>query len=113
MVETGDGLGLGLKALGLLRRRQGTGLQHLQGDDALQAFLAGAVDDAHAPPSDLVEQLVIAEHGAGGQRRRGRRDGSQRSGQALDVVLIGEESGQLARQLGMTVQQGLPRGGLA
>ena len=45
----------------------------LQGDLAIDAWVAGAVHDSHGPPPDLVEELVAAEPGRHGITRRRRR----------------------------------------
>src|SRR5262249_48079860 len=44
----------------------------LESDDAIEAELAGAVDDAHAAAGDFLEQLIIAEMATLARRRRGR-----------------------------------------
>ena len=54
-------------------RGERAGLDHLQGDEAVEAPLAGLVDDAHPAPRDLLQQLevaeVLAEAGPSGRRR--------------------------------------------
>ena len=50
-MEAGDIVGIGETA------RQ----DHLQGDDAVERRLPGAIDDPHAAAGDLAEQLVFAE----------------------------------------------------
>ena len=44
---------------------------HLQGDQAVQAALPGLVDDAHAAPAELAEDLVAGQFR---QRDYGRRN---------------------------------------
>ena len=61
MLEARGGDGLGAKALEHRRSGKLAKQQHLDGDDAVEADLAGAVDDAHAAAGDLVEQFVVAE----------------------------------------------------
>ena len=57
------------------------GLDHLQRDGAVEADLAGLVDDAHAAAAELLADLVVAEVAHGGaadqaisRGRRGRHD---------------------------------------
>jgi len=109
VVEVGGGLGLGAEALQVGRGRPRAGQQHLEGDDATQAFLPRLVDDAHAAARDLVEHLVIAE--VAELARPGRQQVAQRGGEAVEVVLVGEEGGQVVGQLGVFVEQFFPAGG--
>ncbi len=73
VIEPGGGLGLQVKPpdvhlVGELARQD-----HLERHRAIQADLAGAVDDAHAAAGDLGEQLVVAEVADLARRlRRGR-----------------------------------------
>ncbi len=66
------------------------GLDDLQGDEAVEAPLAGLEDDAHAAPRDLLQQFEVVEIGAKAERSdRGRpitgRVGERRP-QRLDAV---------------------------
>ena len=61
VVEVGRRLGLQEEPFPLDRRGERAGKDHLQGHVAMGAPLAGPVDDPHAPPGDLLEQIIIAE----------------------------------------------------
>src|SRR5262249_31686930 len=52
---------LGVEAADVVGRRQLPREDHLQGDDAVEAPLAGLSNDPHAPPGDLLQQLVIPQ----------------------------------------------------
>jgi hypothetical protein len=65
VLEVGDGLGFALEALaefGALGQMRG---QRLDGDDTVEARVAGLVDFAHASCADLCEDFVGAEMSAG------------------------------------------------
>jgi hypothetical protein len=126
VVEVGGGFRLGVEALHVTRRRQLLGEDHLEGDDPVEALLSCLVDDAHAAAGDLLQQLVIAEvpdprprrrRGFGGQRRRFSRRGPGRFGHPLgqpcQLILVGEEGGQLTGELWVLPQQGVAVGRLA
>jgi hypothetical protein len=51
-------LGLELESLPLGLGRELAGQDHLQGDKAVEAAVAGLVDHAHAPPAHLPQQFV-------------------------------------------------------
>ena len=59
--QSGGGLGFGLKAADQLGRSEVAGQDHLDGHRAVEPFLPGLVDDAHAAAADLADQLVRAE----------------------------------------------------
>ena len=61
VIEQGDGLGLVLEPAQLVVAGEQPGLDHLQGDGAVEADLAGLVDDAHAAAAQLPADLVVAE----------------------------------------------------
>ena len=61
MVEVGGSLGLDQEAADLFLRCQLAGEDHLQGDDAAEATLLSLEDHSHAAPSDLFDQVVVAE----------------------------------------------------
>ena len=128
VVEDRHGLGLDLESAAVVVGGMGAGQEHLEGDGPVQADLARLVDDANPAVGDLANQLVIAEvgdpasqQGAGivlAQNRRrpvgilsipavgevGRsRQGTERLGQAVEAVLVGEEIGDLGGQVGMEV----------
>jgi hypothetical protein len=67
--QPGRHLRLGLKPR-LLVGVDRAGPDHLQRDDAVERHLAGLVDDAHAAPPQLAQDLV-PRHGL--RRRRGQR----------------------------------------
>jgi hypothetical protein len=45
-------------------------VQHFQGDDAVEADVAGAIDLAHAAGAEGLENLVGTESASGGKRGR-------------------------------------------
>ncbi len=59
--------GLGPEARQLVRLGLTAGADHLEGDDAVELHLPGLVDDAHAAPPQLPQDLIV-------------RDGRQRGG---------------------------------
>jgi len=61
MIQASGGLGFGVKASHLRIAGQQSGANHLHGDDAVEADLAGAIDDAHAAGSKFLQQFVVAE----------------------------------------------------
>jgi hypothetical protein len=95
-----DGLGLVLEPAELGIVGQDTGLDHLEGDGAVEAELAGPVDDAHAAFAQGTPQLVVAEvadAGAAGQL-------------GAVAVAVGRRQGQLGgpvhrRELGRRARQ--------
>jgi hypothetical protein len=77
VVELGDRLGLVPEPAQFCRAGQRTGLDQLEGHQAIELVLAGPVDDAHAASSDLLEQLVLAEE-SGRPAHRPRRRAARR-----------------------------------
>jgi hypothetical protein len=71
------------KALHFRRRGELPAEDHLQCDKAIEAFLPGSVDDAHAASGNLFEDLVIAE------RKQGRWWQARESGLAGGLMVIG------------------------
>ena len=65
------------RAEGQLRRQQ------LDGDLTLQPAVAGAIDDAHAAPSDLAVELVVGAERALDDERAARHPRQWRAGRAL------------------------------
>ena len=61
MLQRGRGDRLGAEPLHRFRRRVRPEQQQLEGDDPIEALLAGLVDHAHAAVPDLLQQLVVAE----------------------------------------------------
>jgi hypothetical protein len=61
MVEGRGGLRFAAETVQLGARRHACAEEHLQRYDAIQAPLAGAIDDAHTAAGDFTEQFVIAE----------------------------------------------------
>ncbi len=61
MIEPSDRLGLVLKPADFIGTGEPGGLDHLQGHRAIQAELAGLVDDPHAAFAQDSLQLVVAE----------------------------------------------------
>ena len=61
VVEQRHRLGLVLEPPQLVVAGQDAGADHLEGDGAVEADLAGAVDDAHAAAAELGVDLVVAE----------------------------------------------------
>ena len=68
MLQMGDRLGFGPEPLHHLGLGQLPGGEHqLDGDDAVQAFLVGLIDNAHAAARDDFQQLVVAKHTCPGE----------------------------------------------
>ena len=68
MAQCGNCIGLALAPPLQLRIRRDMLGQHLDGDGAIQASVAGFVDLAHAPCAEGGFDLIGAESGAGFQR---------------------------------------------
>jgi hypothetical protein len=81
VLKPGDCLSLGAEALQLGRGGVGAGQNHLEGDGAVEAELAGPIDHAHAAPAELVHNFVAR----GGRPRllESRRHRTGRPGAAL------------------------------
>jgi hypothetical protein len=69
MLKTRLGFGLDAEPRQGFRPGMVAGQDHLEGDDAVEADLAGLVHNAHAAPAQLAEDL-IARHGRQLRRRR-------------------------------------------
>jgi len=88
--ELGGGLGLGAQAGALAGVGVVAGQDHLDRDDPARVDLAGLVDDPHAAPADLLQDVIAADAPAGARRGRLPRRGRLRQGlhlgrqQALD-----------------------------
>ncbi len=69
MLQSGHGLRLGPEARQFVAAGMSAGEDHLEGDDAPQARLPSAVDDAHASPTQLIQQLITghARHAGPGK----------------------------------------------
>ena len=63
MLKPGDDLGLGHDPFDRVRPRVVASQDHLQGDHAVQPALARLVDDAHASPAKLAQDLVSGHFG--------------------------------------------------
>ena len=61
MLEDGGGGGLRTKTLHELLARQRSRQNHLHRHDASEIPLPGLVNDSHAAPRNLVQEIVIAE----------------------------------------------------
>ena len=61
MLQFGGGFGFGLETLDEFLAGVGTGQNHFQGDDAVEARLPRLIHDTHAAVGDFFEQLVVAE----------------------------------------------------
>ncbi len=72
MTHLGNGLGFIQEAHELLGPGIFAGQYHLQGDEAVERQLPRLVDDAHAAPAQLLEDLIAGYLGRGGRRRRPR-----------------------------------------
>ena len=106
MAEVGGGFGFGLEAVYVGFGGQVAGQDHFDGDGAVEADLAGLVDDAHAALGDFFEQLVVAEV-ADESLRLGSEPlaepvapapaepvaPAERLGELLHAVMVGEEGG--------------------
>ena len=68
VIEPGDGLRLALEPRETLRISGCFGGQDLQGDIAFEPGVAGAVDLAHAPLAEQIDDLVVSQPASGFQR---------------------------------------------
>ncbi len=75
VLQPGGRLGLAAEPRQVLRRGVLPCQNHLEGDDAVQALLAGAIHHAHAPPAQHAQDFVPGD--APGHRGNvpGRREG--------------------------------------
>ena len=119
MMQAGSRLGLGPKAGQVGSRRQRTPQDHLECDNPPQADLPRAEHHPHAAPTDLVEDLVIANAlvrlkgrrgTAGGRRRRGRVEDSRHAGKVLGHHGRRPEHADFVDQIGMAAPQRLEIG---
>jgi hypothetical protein len=123
MVQAGRILRLAAKALDLGEGGQLARQDHLERHGPLEASLPGFVDDPHAAAGDFLHQFVIAEEAHRPQRRvRGRLNkghsqrlgsgrrgrGSQRRGQPVEPVVVGEERPQAVGHVGVPGQPFVP-----
>lgn len=67
MVEGGEDLRFAVKARHAVRIGGPVARQHLDGDIATKAGIAGAIDLAHAPSANLRNDTVGADRAAGGK----------------------------------------------
>ena len=116
MVEVGSSLGLSIKTPHVRGRSQLTSQDHLESDDAVQAYLPGLVDHAHAAAGDFFQQFIIAEIANARQPIRARRflgadrgvagmSLLQRLRHALHRRLVREKLAQFLGEVGMPAQQ--------
>jgi len=61
MLQAGHGLRLGLKTLYGIHRLKTFQQKHFHGDDAVQACLARAIDNAHPSARNFFQQLIVTE----------------------------------------------------
>ena len=61
MVQVGRRFGFGAETGDLILVREITGAHELEGNEAVETDLAGAIDDAHAAPADFLQQFVVAD----------------------------------------------------
>jgi hypothetical protein len=87
VIEVGCRLGLGVEPLDVAVVGELTGDDHLEGDGAIEADLAGVEDHAHAAPGDLADDLVVAEiaDGRAGRKVARRPVAIGRLGQPAEV----------------------------
>ncbi len=123
VIQIGGQFGLVAKAADLGGRPPGP--DHLEGDEAVEALLAGPVHHSHPTLADHAQQFVVAERaqlrrrqGAlvrpGGclvsspSRCRGPNRLAQRDGDPVHFLQTGQELGQLGGKLRVAGQQLLP-----
>src|SRR5438105_3539784 len=68
MIQRGDRVGFALEALAMLGVHRQIWREHFDGDVAVQARIARAIDFAHPARAERREDFVWAEARAGGQR---------------------------------------------
>ena len=113
MFELGDGFRFRAEPLDHRRRCEGAARDHLERDGPIQPELPCAVDDAHSPAGDLVENFVSAEPASRGIgiRRYGGHIGGERPGIPCDrrrrhegarLSVGGKQLLHVVEQLGVT-----------
>ncbi len=79
VIEPGEHARFAAEALAGFLVGEHAGLEHFDGDIALEFFVARAVDDAHAAGAELGDDAVAVEQARlGGEGRDGRRDRQRR-----------------------------------
>ena len=116
VVEPGNRSGLGVEALDLFRTDQASALDQFQRHVARQSRLAGPVDDPHAAPGDLPDQLVAAHVGGRGVEVGGGSPHRQveEAGRTVAMQLGGGQAaaaGRAAGCVGMRHRNFLTRNG--
>ena len=61
VVEVGNRFGLVPEAAEIIRARQRSGPDQLDGHQAIELFLTCSIDDTHATPGNLLEKLIFAQ----------------------------------------------------
>ncbi len=61
VLQLGGGGGLGVEAVAVVGVGESAAEDHLQGDGAVEADVAGLEDDAHAAAADLLDEFVVGE----------------------------------------------------
>jgi hypothetical protein len=73
VIELGDRLGLVPKAAEIVRAGQGTSPDQFDGHQAIELVLTRPIDNSHATPCDLLEELVLTQESGESTRGTGRR----------------------------------------
>jgi len=113
VVEVGRRLGLLVEAADLVGGREGAGQDHLEGDGAFEADLAGAIHHAHPAAGDLATEFIVPKvRHVRAQSKRRRLGGvgidggfTEWAGDPFKAILIGEEAAQVVGDVAMTGQQ--------
>lgn len=78
--QLSDGLRLDAEAADLVRPRQQGVADHLERDEAVEPFLLGLVDHAHAAPAQFAQDFIALDFGQRRGRQRNRRRDQRSAG---------------------------------
>jgi len=94
VVEGGEGAGFASEAFGELGVVDAFGGEELEGDEAVEGFLPGLVNDAHAAAAEEFEDLELGKVGGNLVRRQGRLGGGGVIGEdGFRLEVEGHEAG--------------------
>src|SRR5262249_52101664 len=108
MVQRGDGLGLAVEPLDVARAGARAVLDHLQGDEPVEAGLPGVEDEAHGPRAQLFDQLEVPEAGARPRRRQTVEPGPRVLARPAGDAVLGERPDWVVRRDGPGQQRIIP-----
>src|SRR5262249_12585009 len=106
VVQTRHGARFALETLRCALGCNMSGQDHLDRDKSIQADLPGAVDNAHAPSTNLCNEFIVANAPRKiGTTRFNSRKRARLSSRLMHAVVVCEERFQVRGQTGMPGQQ--------